>query len=104
MAWQEIVTLVAMLLVGGPLAGWLTQRIKNVAWSDMAKLALSWALSFAVGLAAAWLAGDILDFIGAAGSWTAADVIAFGTTVWTGSEAFFYLYFKPKADAAAGSA
>ncbi len=96
MEWQEIVTLVAMLLVGGPLASWLAQLIKRVAWPDLAKLALSWVLSFAVGAAAAWLAGDVLDFIGNAGSWTAAEVIAFGTVVWTGSQAFYYIYFKPK--------
>ncbi|MDD2756627.1 MAG: hypothetical protein PHS80_14030 [Methanothrix sp.] len=95
MTWQEIVTLAAMLITG-VLASWLAQLIKGVAWPDMAKLALSWVLSFAVGLGDAWLAGDVLGFIAKAGEWTAVDVIAFGGVVWTGSQAFFYLYFKPK--------
>lgn len=100
MSWQEILTLIAMLLVGGPLASWLAQWIKRAGWSDFAKLALSWGLSFLVGLAGAWLAGDVLGFAVKFGAWTAVDVIAFGTVVWTGSQAFFYLAFKPKQEAA----
>lgn len=98
MEWQEIVTLAAMLITG-VLSSWLAQLIKRVTWPDLAKVALSWVLSFAVGLGGAWLAGDVLGFIAKAGEWTALDVIAFGSVVWTGSQAFYYLYFKPKADA-----
>jgi len=104
MTWQEIVTLAATLLVGGPLASWIVQRIKRCGWSDGAKAALAWAVSFAVGLAGAYLAGDVLGLVGKWGSLTAGDIIAAGTVVWTGATAFFYAYYQPKQQQADTSA
>jgi hypothetical protein len=96
LTWQEILTLVATLLIGGPLASWIIQRIKSAGWSDKVKALLAWVVSFAVGLAGAWLAGDILGLVSKWGGLTAVDVLAFGTVVWTGATAFFYAYYQPK--------
>jgi hypothetical protein len=96
MAWQEIVTLVALLLVGGPLASWLIQLLKRAGWPDGIKALLAYAVSFAVGLAGAWLAGDILGLVSSWGQLTAVEVIAAGTVVWTGATAFFYAVWQPR--------
>lgn len=96
MTWQEIVTLLATLLVGGPLASFIIQQIKRAAWPDATKAALAWVVSFVVGLAGAYLAGDILGLVDKWGALTAADVIAAGTVVWTGATAFFYAYFQKR--------
>ena len=96
MAWQEIVTLVALLLVGGPLASWLIQLLKRAGWPDGIKALLAYGVSFAVGLAGAWLAGDILGLVSSWGQLTAVDVIAAGTVVWTGATAFFYAVWQPR--------
>lgn len=96
MAWQEIVTLVALLLVGGPLASWLIQWAKKSKWPDWFKAGLAYVVSFAVGLAGAWLAGDILGLVAKWGELTAVDLIAAGTVVWTGATGFFYLYWQPR--------
>lgn len=96
MSWQEVVTLVAMLLVAGPLASFIIQQIKRRAWTDATKALLAWAVSIAVGLAGAWLAGDILGLIGKWGELTAADLIAAGTVVWTGATGFFYAVYQPR--------
>jgi hypothetical protein len=85
-----------MLLVGGPLASWLIQWLKRAGWPDGRKALFAWAVSFVVGLAGAWLAGDILGLVSQWGELTAVDVIAAGTVVWTGATGFFYLYWQPK--------
>lgn len=100
MTWQEVVTLLAMLLVAGPLASGLIQWIKRSGWSDRRKAALAWAVSFGVGAGGAWLGGDILGLMTSWGTWTAPGVIAVGTVVWTGATAFFYAYYQPKQRAA----
>ena len=96
MAWQEIVTLVALLLVGGPLASWLIQLLKRAGWPDGIKALLAYVVSFAVGLAGAWIAGDILGLVSSWGELTAVDIIAAGTVVWTGATAFFYAWWQPR--------
>ena len=96
MAWQEGITLVALLLVGGPLASWLIQWAKKSKWPDWVKALLAYVVSFAVGLAGAWLAGDILGLVSSWGELTAVDIIAAGTVVWTGATAFFYAAFQPR--------
>jgi len=96
MTWQEIVTLLAMLLVAGPLASFIIQQVKRCVWPDATKAALAWVVSFLVGLAGAWLAGDILGLVGKWGELTATDVIAAGTVVWTGATAFFYAVYQPR--------
>lgn len=104
MTWQEIVTLLAMLFVAGPLASWIIQVIKRCGWSDRRKAALAWVVSFCVGAAGAWLGGDILGLITSWGALTAAGVLAVGTVVWTGATAFFYAFYQPKQRAADTSA
>jgi len=95
----EIVTLVAMLLASGGLSSWLVERIKRAQWSARAKYALALGLSAAVGLAASWLAGDVLGLVSAWGELSAAQVFAFLGGVWAAASGFHALWFKPRAQA-----
>ncbi len=60
MSITEAISLVAMILLAGGVASRLVELIKGARWSARAKWLLSVALSAAVGLATAWLAGDVL--------------------------------------------
>ena len=60
MSILEAISLVAMVLLAGGVASRLVEFIKGARWSARAKWALSISLSAAVGLATAWLAGDVL--------------------------------------------
>jgi len=93
----EIVSLIAMLLVAGGVSSRLVELIKRASWSSRAKWLLSVALSGAVGLAASWLAGDVLGLVAAWGSLTAVDVFAFMAAVYTAANGFYELYFKGRA-------
>lgn len=96
MSTTEILSLVAMLLVSGGVASFLVQKIKKAAWSSKTKYLLAIALSAAVGLATAWLAGDIIGLIGDWGSLTAAQVFAFLGAVYATATGWYELYFKDK--------
>ena len=97
MSIVEIISLVAMILVAGGVSSRLVELIKGAAWSARAKWALSVALSAAVGLATAWLAGDVLGLVAGWGSLTAVDVFAFMGAVYATANGFYVLWFKPQA-------
>lgn len=99
MSATEILTLAAMLLLSGGLASWLVQRLKRAHWSARRKYLLALALSAAVGLATAWLAGDVLGLVGSWGELTAAQVLAFLGGVYAAAGGFYALWFKPRAAA-----
>jgi len=99
----EIITLIAMVLVAGGLASRLVELIKGAAWSARAKWLLSVALSAAVGLATAWLAGDVLGLVSAWGSLTATQAFAFIGAVYATANGFYVLWFKPRASRAGDS-
>jgi hypothetical protein len=99
----EIISLIAMLLVAGGVSSRLVELIKGATWSGRAKWLLSVALSAAVGLATAWLAGDVLGLVAAWGSLTAADVFAFMAAVYATANGFYALWFKPRASKTAES-
>lgn len=94
MSLLEIITLVAMLLVSGGVASYLVQKIKRASWSSRTKYALALALSAAVGLATAWLAGDVLSLWTQWGSLTAAQVLAVLGAVYATATGFYELWFK----------
>jgi hypothetical protein len=87
----EIVTLVAMLLASGGLSSWLVEKVKRAHWSGRTKYLLALGLSGAVGLATAWLAGDVLGLVGSWGALSAAQVFAFLGGVWATASAFYAL-------------
>ena len=96
MSATEILTLSAMLLASGGLSSWLVQLIKRASWSARSKYLLALALSAAVGLAAAWLAGDVLGLVSSWGELTAAQVLAFLGGVYAAASGFYALWFKPR--------
>jgi hypothetical protein len=99
----EAISLVAMILLAGGVASRLVEFIKGAGWSARAKWALSVALSAAVGLATAWLAGDVLGLASSWGSLTAAQVFAFIGAVYATANGFYVLWFKPRASRAGDS-
>jgi hypothetical protein len=86
-----------MIVVAGGVSSWLVQMIKQVAWSSRVKWLLSVGLSAVVGLATAWLAGDVIGLVSAWGSLTAADVFAFMAAVYATASGFHALWFRPRA-------
>ena len=103
MSLIEFITLIAMVLVAGGVSSRLVEFIKNVRWSSRAKWLLSVALSAAVGLATAWLVGDVLGLIAAWGSLTATQALAFIGAVYATANGFYILWFKPRASKTADS-
>lgn len=99
MSAGETVTLIATLLVSGGLASWLVERVKRVRWSPRTKYLLALGLSAAVGLAGAWLAGDMLGLVASWGHLTASQVLAFLGGVYATASGFYALWFKPRAAA-----
>ena len=97
MSLTEAITLVAMTLVAGGVSSRLVEGIKRAHWSARAKWLLAVVLSAAVGLATAWLAGDVLGLLSAWGSLTAAQVFACIGAVYTTASGFYVLWFKPRA-------
>jgi hypothetical protein len=99
MSAGEVVTLLATLLVSGGIASWLVERLKRAHWSPRAKYLLALGLSAAVGLATAWLAGDVLGLVGSWGELTASQVLAFLGGVYAAASGFYAVWFKPRAAA-----
>ena len=100
MSLIEAITLVAMIFVAGGVSSRLVEWVKGAHWSARAKWLLAVALSAAVGLATAWLAGDVLGLVSAWGSLTAAQVFAFVGAVYATANGFYVLWFKPRASRA----
>lgn len=99
MSIVEIVSLVAMVLVGGGVASYAVQYIKRASWSTRVKWFLSVAISIVFGLATVWLAGDVLGLISAWGELTAAEVFAVIAAVYAAASGFYALWVKPKSAA-----
>jgi membrane associated rhomboid family serine protease len=96
MSATETLTLTAMLLLSGGLSSWLVQLVKRAHWSARRKYLLALALSAAVGLATAWLAGDVLGLVDSWGQLTAAQVLAFLGGVYAAANGFYALWFKTR--------
>lgn len=97
MSTTEIITLIAMLIVAGGISSKLVQLLKRATWDSRVTWALSIILSGAVGLATAWLGGDVLGLIDSWGSLTAVQAIGFMAGVYATAEAFYALHFRPAA-------
>jgi len=99
----EAISLAAMILLAGGVSSRLVEWVKGAHWSPRAKWLLAVALSAAVGLATAWLAGDVLGLVSAWGSMSAAQVFAFIGAVYATANGFYVLWFKPRASRAGDS-
>lgn len=94
MKWTEIVNLVAALLLSGWVAAFVVQLIKRANWKSWVKLVLAIVVSGLVGIATAWVSGDVIGLTAKWGSLTAADVLAFGAIVFTAASTWYRFYFS----------
>lgn len=94
MEWTELLTLLATLAISGWLSAFLVQLLKRAGWPSWTKLVLSLAMALVVGLATAWLSGDVMGFIGLWGNLTAEQVMTFATGVYVASATWYQFYFK----------
>ena len=92
----EIVTLIATLLTAGWVSAFLTQLIKRESWPSSAKLILSMVLAALVGLAAAWLSGDVTHFVTLwkSGTLTATEVLTFGALVFASAQVWYHQFWS----------
>ena len=94
MKLTEIITLIATLLTAGWASMYLTQLIKQASWPSGVKLILAVVIAGLVGIATAWLSGDVLGITAKWGHLTAADVLAFGGIVYASAATWFKVYYQ----------
>ena len=96
MKLTEVATLVATVLVAGWFSAFITQLLKQQKWPSSAKLVLSAVVAGAVAIAAAWLSGDVLNFVTIykTGGLTAAEVMVFFTGVFTSGATWWRFYMR----------
>ena len=92
--WMEAITLVATLVTAGWASAYIAQAIKRPAWPSWVKLVLAMVVAALIGLATAWLSGDVLGITAKWGSLTAADVLAFAAVVFTAASIWYKATFK----------
>jgi len=92
----QIVTLLATVVTAGWFAAFLTQLIKRQQWRSGVKMILGVVIAGLVGLAAAWLTGDVTRFvtIWKAGGVTAEQVLALATLIYTAAQVWYFANFK----------
>lgn len=90
----EIITLVALLLTAGWVGAFIAQAIKRPAWPSSVKLILALVVSALVGVATAYLSGDVFGLTTQWGQLTAEDVLAFGAVVYAAAATWYRYYFK----------
>lgn len=91
----QILTLIATVITAGWFAAFLTQLIKREAWSSWVKLVLAVVLAALVGLATAWLSGDVTRFVTLwkAGTITADQVITLGVLIFTTAQVWYHKFW-----------
>lgn len=94
MQLHQFLTLLATLALSGWVSALLVQIIKRSKWPSWLKLALSFVMAAAVGLASAWLSGDVTHFVSLWGHLTAEQVMTFATLIWIAAATWYRFYFK----------
>ena len=94
MELSELFTLLATLLLSGWVAAFITQLIKQSPWASSVKLVLSVVVAGLVGLATAWVTGDVTKFLDLWPNMKADDILTFGVLVYTVSATWYRFYFK----------
>jgi hypothetical protein len=96
MKLTEVVTLLATVLVAGWFSAFITQALKQAKWPSSLKLVLSAVVAGLVALAAAWLSGDVLNFVTIykTGNLTAGEVMVFFTAVFTSGATWWRFYMR----------
>lgn len=92
----EIITFIAMILVAGWFSAFITQALKQVKWPSSVKLILSAVIAGLVALAAAWLSGDVLNFVTVykSGGLTANELMVYFTGVFTAGATWWRFYMR----------
>lgn len=95
----ELVNLAAALITtvvaGGWVAAYLTQLLKRTQWPSYLKLILAGVMAGLVGLAAAWLTGDVTRFLELwkAGTVTAEQVLVLGGLIFASAQVWYHKFF-----------
>ena len=91
----QLITLLATVVTAGWFAAYLTQLIKREQWSSGVKMILGIVVAALVGLATAWLTGDLTRFVTVwrSGGVTADQVIVLATLIYTAGQAWYYANF-----------
>jgi hypothetical protein len=91
----QIFTLLATIVTAGWFAAFITQLLKRVNWPSYVKLILSLVVAGLVGLATAWISGDVTRFVTLwkSGGVTADQVIALATLIYVAAQAWYYGVF-----------
>jgi hypothetical protein len=95
----QIVTLLATVVTAGWFAAFLTQLIKRQQWRSGVKMILAVVIAGLVGLAAAWLSGDVTRFVTVwkSGGVTAEQVLALATLIYTAAQVWYHANFQKSA-------
>lgn len=96
MKLTEVITLLATVLVAGWFSAFITQALKQQKWPSSLKLVLSAVVAAVVAIAAAWLSGDVLNFVTIykTGGLTAAEVMVFFTAVFTSGATWWRFWLR----------
>ena len=99
MQLTQIITLLATIIGAGWFAAVIVQLLKREQWPSWVKLVIALVVSALVGLAAAWLSGDVTRFVTLwkAGSLTSDQVIAFAVLVFTAAQVWYHKFFADQA-------
>jgi hypothetical protein len=90
----EVLKLVALLLIAGWFGAFISQVIKRPAWPSSVKLLLALVVAAMVGIATAYLSGDVFGLTAKWGQLTADDVLAFAAVVYTAAATWYRFYFR----------
>lgn len=92
----QLFTLLATLATAGFFSAAIVQLLKRVHWASWVKFVLSVVVAALVGLATAWLSGDVTRFVTLwkAGGVTADQVITLATLIYVSAQAWYYGVFQ----------
>ena len=95
----QIVTVLATVVTAGWFAAFLTQLIKRQQWSSGVKMILGVVIAGLVGLAAAWLTGDVTRFVTVwkSGGVTVEQVITLATLIYAAAQVWYHANFQKSA-------
>jgi len=95
----QLLTLIATLLASGWVAAFIVQLLKREKWPNWTKLVLSIIVAALVGLATAWLSGDVTRFVTLwkSGSVTSDQFLTFAVLIFTSAATWYRFYFKDAA-------
>lgn len=96
MSLVQIVMLLATIVTAGWFAAFFVQLLKRQQWASWIKLVLAGVVAALVGLATAWLTGDVTSFIDVwkQGQVTAEQVVTLATLIFTSAQVWYHKFFK----------